>query len=432
MSRPVLMIALLGVVAAACTGPAVTPASSPTTPTSGSPAAVAGGGPVPLVLDVVASTSGPAAVGAASYLDGMEVAVAEANVAGGVDGRLVRLDVHDDRSDPAQATDLLGELAGGPGPAMLAVGPGTELSPVRAQVEAAGEPVLLVGGDLYSAHGLFSEVFQAGIPWAWQAKFLARYLVKDRKATTIAFVGAGPEAEAAAATAGQALAYWGGRLAWAATMPAGEAAPRAVLDRASGADAVLAFGPPADIGPLVRGLQGVSRPPLVAAAETLLASGTHPLPGTTACWSYPWAGWDPPIRRVRSFVRSFRERMGRPPTGLDQEGYDAVAALVEGLRGTRGRGGPALRRALETLDAVPLSGFPVTLTPDDHVLPPRDELGLFAVAGPDERLDPWQAASFEPWRAVMRTFTYDGVKTNVADIDRRVFFPGWQAGPARP
>jgi hypothetical protein len=62
----------------------------------------------------------------------------------------------------------------------------------------------------------------------------------------------------------------------------------------------------------------------------------------------------------------------------------------------------------------------------------RDELGLFAVAGPKERLDPWEVAGTDPWRPVMRTFTYDGTRTNVLDMDRKVFFPFWgkdQPGP---
>jgi len=74
----------------------------------------------------------------------------------------------------------------------------------------------------------------------------------------------------------------------------------------------------------------------------------------------------------------------------------------------------------------------VDFGPDDHVFAPRDELGLFAVAGPKERLDPWEVAGTDPWRPVMRTFTYDGRRTSVLDMDRKVFFPFWgkdQPGP---
>jgi hypothetical protein len=66
------------------------------------------------------------------------------------------------------------------------------------------------------------------------------------------------------------------------------------------------------------------------------------------------------------------------------------------------------------------------------VLLPRDELGLFAVAGPNERLDPWQTPGSEPWRPLMRTFTYDGKRTSVLDMDRRAFFPFWRKNQPGP
>ena len=100
--------------------------------------------------------------------------------------------------------------------------------------------------------------------------------------------------------------------------------------------------------------------------------------------------------------------------------------LAEALTGMGGAGGLKLTGALEARRDRVLSGFPIELGPDDHVFLPRDELGLFAVAGPRERVDPWQEPGSQPWRAIMRTFTYDGKRTSVLDRDRRVFFPFWR------
>jgi hypothetical protein len=118
---------------------------------------------------------------------------------------------------------------------------------------------------------------------------------------------------------------------------------------------------------------------------------------------------------------------------MAQEGYDAVHALAWGLERDEGRGGARLTDQLEHLKDTTFSGFPIDLGPDDHVFPPRDQLGLFALAGPNEQVDPWQIPGSRPWRALMRTFTTDGERTNLLDRDRPVFFPGWtiyQRAPA--
>jgi hypothetical protein len=144
-----------------------------------------------------------------------------------------------------------------------------------------------------------------------------------------------------------------------------------------------------------------------------------------ACYTYTWAGWADPIPRVARFDQAILAATGHRASGLEQEGYDAIRALAEGLRRTHGVGGAALTMALEGIHARTYSSFPVDLGPDDHLFLPRDELGLFAVPGAGERLDPWQRRPGNAWRPIMRTFTYDGRRDNILDMDRRVFFPFW-------
>jgi hypothetical protein len=114
---------------------------------------------------------------------------------------------------------------------------------------------------------------------------------------------------------------------------------------------------------------------------------------------------------------------GHAASGPAQQGYEAVRLLAWGLR--HSKGGPGLLDRLEHAQGLMFAGTTIDLGPDDHILPPRDELGLFSVAGPDEKVDPWQIAGTQPWRAIMRTFTTDGQRTNVPDLDRTVFFPYW-------
>jgi branched-chain amino acid transport system substrate-binding protein len=423
---------------AACTGGAPPKPS----PGSVSPSSSASGlAAVPIVLDVVAATQEPANVGGdndRSYLDGMQSAIQDVNGAGGVGGRPLSLSLHDDGGDPAVATVMLSALASAGSTAILYVGPGTALGAARDSVEAAGVPVVLLEGDLYTSQGMFRQVFQTTIPWVWQANVIARYVVTDRKAKDIVFMGTGPEAPNASSVLGAALLYWGGHLA--ASFDDSSRDPttglQAAFDRAASADWAVAFGPPVDVLGLVNGIEeaefGGSHAGITGSSSLLVSDPAlaAPDPGRTACYTYTWSGWAEPIHRVGRFLDRFGAMFGHGPVGLEQEGYDAVRVLARALKVTGGVGGAKLTSALEDNQDVAFSGFPVDLGPDDHLFLPRDQLGLFAVPGRKERLDPWQVAG--GWRPVMRTFTTDGSRDNILDRDRKVFFPSWEKNQPGP
>jgi branched-chain amino acid transport system substrate-binding protein len=392
-------------------------------------------GAPPIVLDVVADASPGGASGGAtnSYLEGMELAVQVVNAAGGVHGRQIGLSIHDNEGDPAIATGLIRPLIGS-ALAVLYVGAGPGLLPARSDFERVGTPVVLLEGDLYTSRELFREVFQTTIPWSWQVNVIARYLARDRGARDVMFLGTGPEAGGAVEPTRAALQYWGGRLGAYVAKADPDAGLRRALDRAAQADAVVVFGSPSTVIGDVNAIEEVSGARISASSAALspIPGLAHPDPGATACYTYTWAGWGEPIKRVSAFREAFRRRFGRVPSALEQEGYDAVRIVAEGLKETDGKGGRALTAAIERLPTKTLSGAPVDFGPDDHLFPPRDELGLFAVPGRRERLDPWQRRGRPNWRPLMRSFTYDGKRTNVLDRDKRVFFPSWRKNRPAP
>jgi branched-chain amino acid transport system substrate-binding protein len=389
---------------------------------------------------VVAATDPltPAGQDDRSYLDGMRLAVDAINAKGGLDGRPLELRVVDDGGDTTRARRAMRDAIAERPAALLYVGPGPTVAPIRDQLIRAGMLLILLQGDLYSTRDLVRPVFQTSIPWEWQARVIARYLVVDRKADRIVFAGIGPDAAARARTARTAVEYWGGQLAGSVTAPAlADLGP--VVDAARSADAVMLDAPPADSRRAVSAIgEAIDEPPRIAGSSGLLFIPNGPAddqalpPGTTACYSYTWAGWAQPIPRVGKFIRSFEQDFGHPPAGFEQEGHDAVRTLAVALGDTGGRGGRPLIEALERIDGRVFSSFPVDLGPDDHLFMPRDELGLFAVPGRNEKLDPWQEPGGPNWRGLMRAFTYDGERDNILDRDRPVFFPNWekpQPGP---
>jgi substrate-binding family protein len=349
----------------ACTAqPGPRPEAAPHTP-SPSPA-------VSVTLPVVVSG------GSRTYLEGMRLAADEVGVL---------LDMRDGADDPVAA--VRSAVAQG-SPAVLVVGSGAAVVSARPEIEEARVPVVLLGGDLYSDSALFRYAFQTSVPLRWQARVLARYLVVDRGYERIAVTG--EEAIGTEALARERVSP---------------------TDADADPEAVLALGG-----------RGVPEGPQAALAARALVR-RDALSGSVACSPYTWAGWADMLPRVHRFRERFERHFGRPPSGFEQEGYDAVRALADALSRTGGQGGDELVRALESFREETYSSIPIRLGPDDHVLAEESQLGLFAVAAPDEVPASGEAIGAVPWRPLMRTFTTDGQKVNLLDRDKKVFFPGW-------
>ena len=374
------------------------------------------------VLHVVSSLTGPTSEADRPHLDGMRLAERDLNRA----GTDLRLSIADDEG-LADRTDALTEEAirSGEAEALLVIGAGSALAGNRALIEGADLPVVLFGGDLYSTGDLFRWVFQMGVPVRWQARVVGRYFARDRGHRTVLVV-ASSETEAAVA-AEEMLAE--GVPDVRSVVPSGPSLQPAV-EAASDADAILALLDPPAATRLARRLGELPGPPQLAVSSSVLGRSGFP-PGTVAPYPYSWAGWAEPIPRVARFRARLERHASRPPSGLEQEGYDAIRLLAEALQDAAS--GEGLLRALESNrpEGPTHSALPLTLGPDDHTAIDETWVGLFAVAGPGEPAEPWVPTA-APWRPIIRTFTYDGERTVFHERDRAVFFPFWRQGRPSP
>jgi ABC-type branched-subunit amino acid transport system substrate-binding protein len=287
--------------------------------------------------------------------------------------------------------------------------------------------LFLLSGDLYSSRELFGQVFQLGVPWRWQAATLVRYLVVDRGYTRILAVAQkGPRQRFARESIEAALDEEGARPSRSLILVPGKPVDP-LLRAATEQEAVVFFGSAEETARLSQGLSSLASPPQLAASAEALSPEFAPAarPGTVAAYPYTWAGWAEPIPRVRDFRVRFRRTFGRPPAGFEQEGYDAVRILTDGLRRSGGQMDEALVRAIQGFRSRTYSALPVRFGPDDRTAIDQGQLGLFAVPGLDEKVEPWLTQP-PRWRPIMRTFTFDGEKTNILDRDKQVFFPRWQ------
>lgn len=396
MTRRGAAVLLAAVLAASCTEDRARPVPSPTAGTPSPPSA-----PQAIELLLVGRAT------SAGHVEGMELATRQVNAAGGVAGEPLRL----------RRTGRLDSL-GAPGGAVaaLVVGRGEMVTRLRPEIEAAGAPVIVFGDDLYSSRLLYRQVIQAGIPELWQARALARLLVPDLRLRSITVVSPNRDT----------IAAYRAALLEEGVEPrvVASAAPGVTARRVAGAEAVILPGPAEEIGPLARAIGGLEDPPLLALGSEGLSLGTELPPGTVAPYHYAWSGWAEPIPRVGRFRTRAERLSGEPPEALQQEGYDAIRLLAETLEATDGRGGEALIGALEAVRDATYSAVPLRLGPDDHVLLPEGQVGVFAVARPGTGAS-GEALGENPWRPAMRTFTYNGERVTIVRRDIRVFFPRW-------
>ena len=396
------------------------------------------------MLRVVATLTGPDAEEDASFVDGIGLGERVVNRQG-VLGRSLRVEMADDGGDDDETTRLVREAVRVPGTsAVLVVGPGQAVTAARRAIEIPRTPVFLLGGDLYSTQGLFRQVFQVSVPLRWQAAVLARYFLADRgygRVSTIretdddevGGIGHWPEHPGEDAL-GEAMVEEGQPLGLQLGLTRGFARSEASaesLKELEPAGAVTLFGSPTMAVRVARWLGDLNTPPQMAMLADGLRGTFDSLPlGTVAPYSYTWAPWAEPIRRVAAFRDLCERVLGHPPQGFEQEGYDAVRLLADALRRSDGRGGDPLVAALESFTEARYSSTPIRLGPDDHLFPVDRWVGIFAVEREGDD-DPW-GPSWAAWRPVMRTFTTNGERTIIPDIDRDVFFPGWRPREPAP
>ena len=100
--------------------------------------------PQPIRLGVIVDISGPSASLGIAGRNGIQLAVEQANTAGGIQGRNIELLFRDDASDPERATQVAQELIDARVDAVLGPMPSTFAEQLAPQFTAAG--ILLMGG----------------------------------------------------------------------------------------------------------------------------------------------------------------------------------------------------------------------------------------------------------------------------------------------
>ena len=370
------------------------------------------------------------------------------------DDPVVELRTLDDQGDPERAAELVEELASSERTlGVVYAGPPEALPRAESALAEAGIPALLTFGDLYGARRLTPHVFQVSPSLVWEARTIARYLVRDRRYRTIGLLATDSMTGRVARRAlKDALRGLGRRLAISVTSDADggthEAALRA-LERREVEAVVLEAPPPAGAATLAHLMETgasyrstarariASAPtrrrarahardwrPQIVGFDSLVTTLPERLarPGLIGSDSYARGAHYLPIPSFEAFRRAYVGWWETQPLNWERRAFEAVQMIGWAWRQETEEEDLAL--VLEDLEGERFGGLDVTFGPDDHTSVDQTAIGLWVVPRPGAAPHGRTLPENLPWVPLGRGFSIDGETTDFAARDWRYLFPG--------
>lgn len=365
-----LLLALA--VAAGCERKAAAPAA-PAAPT---PSAASTTGP--LLVGTVGSLTGAEAHFGLETVNGVQLAIEEANAAGGIQGRIVALRSYDSQGRPEEAANAMTRLAT-QDRVLFVVGENAStntlaMAPVGARSEvplispSSTNPRVTSEGGPYAFRVCFTDTFQGGLLATYAREQLklgkVGVLVDTKSAYSIGLASVFAERFTALGGTVRQESY-----------ARGDTDFRSQLTRLKSErpDGLFIPGYYSDVGPLAKQARELGlRVPLLGGDGWDSGGRLANLAGEAvegALYSTHFAP-DNPGTRVQQFIARFQARFGHPPDSLGALGYDAARVGMEALRRSGGVGGPMLREQIaRTRDFDGVTGR-ITLGPDRNAVKP--------------------------------------------------------------
>lgn len=422
--------------------PGKTPAASPTSSDT-------------LVVALIASATGDTgSEWADAAFRGADLAVNELNQTRGEGEPIIELVTLDDGGDVETATELVKEQASSERTiGIVYAGPPQGLPPAEKALAEAGIPALLCYGDLYGARLLSPHVFQVSPPHLWQARVIARYLLRDRAYRRVGFLSVDSWSERVARSGlRQAFAERGAELAASESVgPAASEMLRAFRSlRRAKVEAIVLDAPP-PLGLRIpnllesrgHGYRTTARARIASAPSAKKARrhakawrpqligfdsmfgqtrGLRVPAGTAVSETYAAGAHYLPIPSFEDFRRAYSGWWESPPLDSERRAYEAVRMIGWAARRTpEGRDSAA---TLERLRSKRFGGLDVTFGPDDHTSVDPTTVGLWVIPRRGAAPETQRLPRGLPWVPLGRGFSIDGDRTDIQARDWRFLFKG--------
>jgi branched-chain amino acid transport system substrate-binding protein len=331
--------------------------------------------PVPsdvILIGEIGSLTGGEATFGMSTRQGIEMAINEANAAGGVNGKKLAVRVYDDQSKPEEAANaatrliaqdhvavLLGEVAS---TNSLAMAPKAQEAKVPMISPSSTNPKVTEVGD-YIFRVCFIDPFQGFV----MAKFARDNLhvnkvavLKDQKSDYSLGL---------AEVFTRKLNEMGGKIVATEAYSKGDTDFRAQLTAIKGQkpDAIYVPGYYTDVGIIARQARELGLKATLLGGDGWESSKLFELGGTAVEGSYYSNHYSPedPNPHVKEFIAAYKATNGGAvPDSLAALGYDAARVAIDGMKRAKDSSGPALRDAIAHTKDFP--GVAGTITLDEN------------------------------------------------------------------
>ncbi len=373
-----MLLAALAVLAAACekkTQPTPAGEGGAQTAQQGQPPP-APGGDVPAGSDVIllgqvgALTGGQATFGI-STRNGIEMAIKEANAAGGVKGKKLAIRVYDNQSKPEEAAQAATRLITQDKVVLILGDVASSNSLAMAEkAQAAGVPMITPSSTNTTVTQKGDYIFRVCFIDPFQGFVMAKFAREELKLNKVAVLQDNKSAYSIdlSDVFTRKFTEMGGKVATTESYSQGDTDYRAQLTaiRKTQPDGIYVPGYYSEVGIIARQAREVGlKVPLMGGdgwdSDKLFELGGSAIQGSYFSNHYSPDNPDP---RVQKFIAEYKSTYGAVPDALAALGYDAARVAIESLKRAKDLTGPSVRDAIAQTKDFP--GVAGTVTLDDN------------------------------------------------------------------
>jgi branched-chain amino acid transport system substrate-binding protein len=322
------------------------------------------GGSDTILLGEVGSLTGAQATFGVSTRNGIELALKEANAAGGVKGKKLAVRVYDDQGKPEEAAQavtrlitqdkvvlILGEVASSNSLAMAE------------KAQAAGVPMITPSSTNPKVTEKGEYIFRVCFIDPFQGAVMARFARENLKADQVAILQDNKSAYSIGLTEvfQRTFAQLGGKVTATESYSQGDTDFRAQLTAIKKAkpQAIYVPGYYSDVGVIARQARELGLTVPLMGGDGWDSEKLFELAGNALVGSYFSNHYSPdnPDPKTQKFIADYKAAYGGVPDALAALGYDAAKVAIAAIEKAKDLSGPAIREAIaQTKDFPGVAG----------------------------------------------------------------------------
>ncbi|HEY3234758.1 MAG TPA: ABC transporter substrate-binding protein [Polyangiaceae bacterium] len=329
-----------------------------------------------ILIGEVGSLTGAEATFGISTRNGIEMAVKEANAAGGVKGKKLLVRVYDDQGKPEEAANAVTRLISEKVKLILGEVASSNSLAMAPKAQQAGVPMITPSSTNPKVTAVGDYIFRVCFIDPFQGYVMARFARDKLKLANIAVL----KDQKSDYSLGLSDVFinkfteMGGKIVSTVAYAKGDTDFRAQLTAIKGTkpEAIYVPGYYTDVGIIARQARELGiKVPLLGGdgweSEKLFELGGSAVEGSYYTNHY---SQDDPSPQVQKFIASYKSAYGAVPDSLGALGYDAARVGIQAMQRASDVSGPALRDAIAATRDFPAVAGTITLDRSRNAVKP--------------------------------------------------------------